>query len=59
MLAGHFQSKTGLGTGLSGARRLTDKFEISSSQNEGTVVRFGKALPDHTQALDMGAFGAT
>ena len=44
VLAGRFQSKTGLGTGLSGARRLTDRFEISSSPNEGTVVRFGKTL---------------
>src|SRR4029077_19747315 len=49
VLAGRFQSKTGLGTGISGARRLTDKFEISSSKTEGTVVRFGKAVQGHTQ----------
>lgn len=53
VLAGRFQSKTGLGTGISGARRLTDRFEISSSPTEGTVVRFGKALQAHTQPLDM------
>jgi signal transduction histidine kinase/CheY-like chemotaxis protein len=54
VLAGRFQSKTGLGVGLSGARRLTDRFEISSSKTEGTVVRFGKAVQGHTQPLDMG-----
>jgi signal transduction histidine kinase/CheY-like chemotaxis protein len=57
VLAGDFQSKTGLGMGLSGARRLTDKFEISSSRSEGTVVRFGKALAGHSQLLDMGVLG--
>jgi len=54
VLAGRFQSKTGLGTGLSGARRLTDKFEISSSEKEGTVVRFGKAVQGHLPPLDLG-----
>jgi anti-sigma regulatory factor (Ser/Thr protein kinase) len=54
VLAGRFQSKTGLGIGLSGARRLTDRFEISSSEAEGTVVRFGKAVQGHMQPLDMG-----
>ena len=54
VLAGRFQSKTGLGVGLSGARRLTDRFEISSSRTEGTVVRFGKGVQGHTQPLDMG-----
>jgi signal transduction histidine kinase/CheY-like chemotaxis protein len=54
VLAGQFQSKTGLGTGISGTRRLTDKFEIRSSAKDGTVVRFGKALPAHVPLLDMG-----
>jgi signal transduction histidine kinase/CheY-like chemotaxis protein len=54
VLSGQFRSKTGLGTGLSGARRLTDSFEISSAPNQGTVVRFGKALPASGHILDMG-----
>ncbi len=54
VLAGRFQSKTGLGIGLSGARRLTDRFEISSSEAEGTVVCFGKAVQGQMQPLDMG-----
>ncbi len=49
LLAGQFQSKTGSGTGLAGVRRLTDKFEIVSSSNKGTVVRFGKALPAYAK----------
>jgi len=43
----------GQGTGLAGARRLTDKFEISSLPNRGTVVRFGKVLPVHGRPLDV------
>ena len=54
VLDGHFQSKTGLGTGISGARRLTDRFEISSVPNDGTLVRFGKALPSQAREFDMG-----
>ncbi|WP_416825966.1 anti-sigma regulatory factor [Ectobacillus polymachus] len=39
-----FPSKTGLGLGLSGVRRLMDEFEISSSIDLGTKVRAIKWL---------------
>lgn len=37
VLAGKYQSKTGLGRGLAGVKRLSDKFDIASSAN-GTRV---------------------
>jgi signal transduction histidine kinase/CheY-like chemotaxis protein len=53
VLAGQFQSKTGLGAGLCGVRRLTDRFEIASS-HAGTMVSFGKALPGRSHTVGMG-----
>jgi signal transduction histidine kinase/CheY-like chemotaxis protein len=44
VLAGTYQSKTGMGIGLVGARRLMDQLSIVSSPS-GTVVTMGKLLP--------------
>ena len=57
VLAGQFQSKTGLGAGLLGVRRLSDRFEITSSSQAGTMVSFGKALPTQGQAVGMADLG--
>ncbi len=57
VMAGQFQSKTGLGAGLVGVRRLTDRFEITSSAQAGTMVSFGKALPGLGQAVGMADLG--
>src|SRR5687767_9656633 len=43
-----------LGSGLSGARRLTDRFEIASAPNQGTVVTFGKMLPGLAKQFSKG-----
>jgi len=48
VLSGKYQSATGLGLGIVGARRLTDHFELASSPTEGTRVVFGKRLPRRT-----------
>jgi serine/threonine-protein kinase RsbT len=37
-----FTTGTGLGLGLSGARRLADEFEIQTAPGEGTSVRIAK-----------------
>ena len=37
-----YTSGRGMGYGLPGAKRLVDKFEISSELNEGTIVRVMK-----------------
>jgi signal transduction histidine kinase len=45
VLSGRYVSPTGMGLGISGARRLTDHFEIESRPGEGTTVLLGKYLP--------------
>jgi signal transduction histidine kinase len=45
VLDGRYHSPTGMGLGLLGARRLTDRFEIETGPGRGTTVTLGKALP--------------
>ncbi len=45
ILEGQYSSRTGMGLGIIGARRLMDRFEIYSSKAGGTVVSMGKLLP--------------
>ncbi len=45
VLGGRYHSPTGLGVGLSGARRLVDRFTISAPAGQGTTVELGKSLP--------------
>lgn len=51
VLAGSYQSPTGMGKGILGTRRLMDEFSIETGAT-GTIVRFGKFLPQHTVSLD-------
>jgi signal transduction histidine kinase/DNA-binding response OmpR family regulator len=44
VLNGQYVSKTGLGMGIIGTKRLMDHFDIASSA-DGTQVEFGKRLP--------------
>lgn len=45
VLEGRFRSSTGLGLGILGSRRLMDRFEVTSSREQGTVVTLEKRLP--------------
>jgi len=45
ILSGEYSSKTGMGLGIVGARRLMDRFEIHSSPGGGTHVSMCKLLP--------------
>jgi signal transduction histidine kinase len=45
ILGGSYESRTGMGIGLSGTRRLMDHFHIESEQGAGTRITFGKPLP--------------
>ena len=45
ILDGRYQSTTGLGIGLIGARRFTDRFAIDTTPDQGTSVQVGKLLP--------------
>ncbi|MBW4634214.1 MAG: response regulator [Iphinoe sp. HA4291-MV1] len=51
ILDGQYTSKTGMGLGIIGTRRLMDRFEISSVPNEGTTVLMRKTLPKRTSKL--------
>ncbi len=44
VLGGHYESRTGLGKGLIGTRRLMDHFDIATGTG-GTSVTIGKSLP--------------
>jgi signal transduction histidine kinase len=52
VMAGAYESPTGMGMGLSGTRRLMDYFTIESKIGRGTTVRFGKALPPAAEPID-------
>jgi signal transduction histidine kinase len=56
ILADAYESRTGMGIGLSGTRRLMDYFHIDSKPNEGTRVSLGKAIPGSrpVSLADMG-----
>jgi signal transduction histidine kinase/CheY-like chemotaxis protein len=45
VLADAYESRTGMGVGLSGTRRLMDSFHMDSKVSEGTRVSLGKAIP--------------
>ena len=55
VLAGRYTSKNGLGIGITGARRLMDDFEITSTVNAGTKVVMKKARPLHARPLERDA----
>ena len=45
ILEGRYRSRTGMGLGIVGARRLMDRFSIASTPGKGTVVTLGKLIP--------------
>ena len=45
VLSGRYQSPTGMGLGIMGARRLMDQFEIQSERGAGTTITLRKLLP--------------
>jgi len=45
VLAGRYQSATGMGLGIVGSKRLMDRFVIESAPGRGTQVLFAKELP--------------
>jgi signal transduction histidine kinase len=58
ILNGRYRSKTGLGMGLLGARRLMDGFEMTSRAGEGTTVIVRKHLPRNARRFDDAAIKA-
>ncbi len=50
IMEGRYKSRTGLGVGILGTRRMMDSFDITT-RSSGTVVRMGKAVPASTPAI--------
>ena len=57
VLDGTYESKTGMGIGLIGSRRLMDRWELHSEPGRGTVVTLGKLLPDKVPLVTPQAAG--
>lgn len=51
ILSGDYTSKTGMGLGITGARRLMDRFEIQPAEGGGTSVSMCKLMPRHAPLL--------
>ncbi len=49
VLEGRYNSPTGMGMGIVGARRLMDQFQIESVPNKGTTVWLKKLLPPRSR----------
>ena len=45
ILEGRYESQTGMGLGIIGARRLMDQFQIDSAPGIGTTVLLTRAIP--------------
>lgn len=52
ILDGKYESRTGMGLGLLGAKRLMDHFAIDTAPGKGTTVTLGKAFPPKFPGLD-------
>jgi signal transduction histidine kinase len=52
VLSGRYESPTGMGVGITGARRLMDDFDVDSRPREGTRVSMRKRLPATAPPLD-------
>jgi signal transduction histidine kinase/CheY-like chemotaxis protein len=62
ILEGRYQSTTGMGLGVIGARRLMDQFDVDSIPGRGTTIWLRKRLPSRTQAVkesDVGKIAIT
>ncbi len=49
ILDGRYVSRTGMGLGILGARRLSDRFHLESAPGKGTTVEIGRALPHNAR----------
>jgi signal transduction histidine kinase/CheY-like chemotaxis protein len=53
ILEGRYQSPTGMGLGILGARRLMDQFKIESVPGKGTTIWLKKLLPSRTRVWNV------
>ncbi len=55
ILDGHYLHLPGSGRGLIGAKRLVDRFDVSSVSKQGTTVELRKRLPSASSPVPAGA----
>ncbi len=55
VLEGRYRSRTGMGVGIVGARRLMDRFEVTSTSGGGTTVALTRLLPRRAGVLSPDA----
>ena len=58
ILDGKYVSKTGMGLGMIGAKRLLDRFDVETRKGNGTVVTLGKIIPAKFTRLSDGELNA-
>ena len=58
VLGGRFQSTTGMGLGILGAKRMMDRFEIRTALGSGTEIIMHKLLPPHIERMTAPHVGA-
>lgn len=58
ILAGQYESQTGMGLGILGARRLMDRFHIESRPGKGTEITLQKFFPREAPLLTGPMIGA-
>ena len=54
ILDGRYVSRTGMGLGLIGAKRLMDFLTVETAPPSGTIVTMGKNIPQRLTGLDRG-----
>jgi len=52
VLEGRYRSRTGMGIGIVGSRKICDRFDIETGLGTGTTVVFAKALTERTRSID-------
>lgn len=57
VLSGRYQSQTGMGLGILGARRLMDSCEIESTPGTGTTITLQKLLPPDARRVTSATLG--
>ena len=58
VLSGDYVSSTGMGLGLVGAQRLSDRFDVRTSPDTGTTVEIGKRVPARLPSRSARSLGA-
>ena len=58
ILEGRYRSATGLGIGITGSRRLMDRFDVLTKPDAGTTVTLGKVVPIGSPSLTGPAVAA-